>query len=43
MLGPLYHTDGRSFLGSLWTTFTTCRYVEEDPKAPGAMKWAELN
>ncbi|KAF3761354.1 hypothetical protein M406DRAFT_347801 [Cryphonectria parasitica EP155] len=39
-LGKLYHRDDRSFLGQLWSVFTTCRYVEKDPDVPGAMRWA---
>ncbi|KAH6612334.1 bifunctional D12/D15 fatty acid desaturase [Chaetomium sp. MPI-SDFR-AT-0129] len=41
LLGNLYHREERSFLGQLWSTFTQCRYVEADPAAPGALKWAE--
>jgi omega-6 fatty acid desaturase (delta-12 desaturase) len=41
MLGDLYHRESRSFLVSLWTTFTQCKYVEADPAEPGALKWAE--
>lgn len=39
-LGKLYHRDDRSFLGQLWSVFTTCKYVEKDPNVPGAMRWA---
>lgn len=28
-------------MGQLWSTFTQCKYVEADPAAPGALKWAE--
>jgi omega-6 fatty acid desaturase (delta-12 desaturase) len=41
LLGDLYHRESRSFLASLWTTFTQCKYVEADPAEPGALKWAE--
>lgn len=41
-LGNLYHRDDRSFLGQLWSVFTTCKYVEKDPNVPGAMRWANL-
>jgi omega-6 fatty acid desaturase (delta-12 desaturase) len=41
LLGDLYHRESRSFLASLWTTFTQCKYVVADPAAPGALKWAE--
>ncbi|KAK3301673.1 fatty acid desaturase-domain-containing protein [Chaetomium strumarium] len=41
LLGDLYHRDDRSFIGQLWSTFTQCKYVESDPAAPGALKWAE--
>lgn len=41
-LGKLYHRDTRSFLGQLWSVFTTCKYVEKDPNEPGAMRWAGL-
>lgn len=41
-LGKLYHRDDRSFLGQLWSVFTTCKYVEKDPNVPGAMRWADL-
>ncbi len=34
-----YHKETRSFIGQLWTTWTTCRYVEADPAVPGALKW----
>ncbi|KAJ9271130.1 hypothetical protein DTO212C5_2788 [Paecilomyces variotii] len=41
LLGDLYHCEQSSFIGQLWSTFTTCRYVEDDPKVPGAMRWVE--
>lgn len=41
VVGDLYHQEKGSFLGSLWKTFTTCKYVEADPTAPGTLKWAE--
>ncbi|EAQ88866.1 hypothetical protein CHGG_05485 [Chaetomium globosum CBS 148.51] len=41
LLGDLYHREERSFMGQLWSTFTQCKYVEADPAAPGALKWAE--
>lgn len=41
-LGNLYHRDERSFLGQLWSVWTTCKYVEKDPDAPGAMRWADI-
>lgn len=41
VLGDLYHHDGRSFIGQLWQSFTTLRYVEKDPNAPGALRWAK--
>ncbi|KAL2131185.1 hypothetical protein VTI74DRAFT_5433 [Chaetomium olivicolor] len=40
LLGDLYHREERSFIGSLWTTFTKCKYVEADPAVPGALIWA---
>ncbi|GAB1320883.1 Fatty acid desaturase domain-containing protein [Madurella fahalii] len=40
LLGDLYRRDDRSFLGQLWSTFTKCKYVEEDPAVPGTLKWA---
>ncbi|KAI1394397.1 fatty acid desaturase-domain-containing protein [Hypoxylon trugodes] len=41
LLGDLYHSDERSFMGSLWETSRTCQYVENDPSNPGVMKWHE--
>ncbi|KAK3990141.1 putative delta(12) fatty acid desaturase [Cladorrhinum sp. PSN332] len=41
VIGDHYHKETGSFLGSLWHTFTKCKYVVEDPAAPGALKWAE--
>ncbi|KAK7749082.1 hypothetical protein SLS62_008477 [Diatrype stigma] len=41
LLGDLYHSDDRSFMGQLWTTYNTCKYVEKDPSNPGAMRWAQ--
>lgn len=41
ILGDLYHSDNRPFMQALWTNFTTCKYVEKDPKVPGAMRWAD--
>ncbi|KAK4198061.1 fatty acid desaturase-domain-containing protein [Triangularia verruculosa] len=43
VVGDLYRQEKGSFLGSLWKTFTTCKYVEADPNEPGALKWAESN
>ncbi|KAK3374805.1 fatty acid desaturase-domain-containing protein [Podospora didyma] len=43
LLGPLYHKESRSFIGQLWETWTTCKYVEADPAVPGALKWATKN
>ncbi|KAH8879327.1 hypothetical protein GQ53DRAFT_756130 [Thozetella sp. PMI_491] len=40
LLGDLYHRNDKAFMGQLWQTFTTCRYVEKDPKVPGAMRWS---
>ncbi|KAK1751276.1 fatty acid desaturase-domain-containing protein [Echria macrotheca] len=40
VVGDLYHRESRSFIGQLWETFTTCKYVEEDPAMPGVLKWA---
>ncbi|KAI1264403.1 fatty acid desaturase-domain-containing protein [Xylariaceae sp. FL1019] len=40
LLGDLYHADEQAFMGSLWTTWNTCKYVEKDPSNPGAMRWA---
>ncbi|KAL2123784.1 hypothetical protein VTJ04DRAFT_149 [Mycothermus thermophilus] len=42
LLGDLYRCEKGSFIGSLWTTFTKCKYVEADPTVPGALKWAGL-
>lgn len=39
MLGDLYHSAPGSFYGDLWTTFSHCKYVENDPAMPGVMKW----
>ncbi|KAI8965196.1 fatty acid desaturase-domain-containing protein [Daldinia sp. FL1419] len=41
LLGDLYHSDERSFMGQLWETSRTCQYVENDPANPGVMKWAQ--
>ncbi len=41
LLGDLYHREERSFLGQLWESWTTCKYVEADPAAPGTLKWAK--
>lgn len=41
VLGDLYHSDNRPFMQALWSNFTTCKYVEKDPKVPGAMRWAD--
>ena len=40
LLGPLYYSDERSFMGQLWETHNKCKYVEADPNTPGVMKWA---
>lgn len=40
LLGPLYHQEKRSFMSQLWSTWTSCKYVEQDPHVPGAMRWA---
>ncbi|KAI9152043.1 Oleate hydroxylase FAH12 [Paramyrothecium foliicola] len=34
LLGDLYHSDERSFLGQLWSNFGTLKYVENDPNCP---------
>lgn len=39
ILGDLYNLDERSFVGQLWSAFTTLRFVEPDASHPGAMKW----
>ncbi|KAI5921528.1 Delta(12) fatty acid desaturase [Camillea tinctor] len=39
LLGDLYHSDERSFVGSLWETTRDCQYVEKDPNAPGVLRW----
>ena len=39
LLGDLYHYEGSSFMSQLWQTFTTCKYVEENPQIPGQMRW----
>lgn len=39
MLGDLYHKDERSFYGQLWSVFNNCKYVENEPKMPGVMRW----
>ncbi|KAK3313704.1 fatty acid desaturase [Apodospora peruviana] len=41
LLGPLYHREDRSFIGQLWSTWTTCKAVEADPQVPGALKWVK--
>ncbi|KAJ3963185.1 hypothetical protein N0V92_000009 [Colletotrichum tropicale] len=41
LLGDLYHSDERSFLGQLWSVFGTLKYVENDPTCPGRMRWAK--
>ncbi|RYP04770.1 hypothetical protein DL765_010070 [Monosporascus sp. GIB2] len=41
LLGDLYHSDERSFMGQLWSTWNTCKYVEKDPSNPGAMRWVQ--
>ncbi|KJR89033.1 omega-6 fatty acid desaturase (delta-12 desaturase) [Sporothrix schenckii 1099-18] len=41
LLGNLLHRETRSFVGQLWSTWKTCKYVVPDPSVPGAMKWAE--
>ncbi|KAI0836621.1 fatty acid desaturase-domain-containing protein [Hypoxylon sp. FL0890] len=41
LLGDLYHSDDRSFMGQLWEVSRTCQYVEKDPSDPGVMKWAQ--
>ncbi|KAJ4287453.1 hypothetical protein N0V88_007639 [Collariella sp. IMI 366227] len=40
LLGDLYHREESSFVGSLWRTWTKCKYVEADPAVPGALIWA---
>ncbi|KAI6784103.1 delta(12) fatty acid desaturase [Emericellopsis cladophorae] len=41
ILGDLYHRDDRSFLGQLWSCFTTLHCVDYDESkyGRGAMKW----
>ncbi|KAI0179467.1 fatty acid desaturase-domain-containing protein [Hypoxylon sp. FL1284] len=41
LLGDLYHSDDRSFMGQLWDTSRSCQYVENDPTNPGVLKWAQ--
>ncbi|KAK5655726.1 hypothetical protein OQA88_5263 [Cercophora sp. LCS_1] len=41
VIGNLYHKETRSFIGQLWSTWTTCRYVEKDPAVPGALRWGK--
>ncbi|KAI0095439.1 fatty acid desaturase-domain-containing protein [Hypoxylon sp. NC0597] len=41
LLGDLYHSDDRSFMGQLWEVSRSCQYVEKDPSNPGVMKWAQ--
>ncbi|CEJ91503.1 hypothetical protein VHEMI07207 [[Torrubiella] hemipterigena] len=41
VIGDLYHREPSSFLGSLWNTFSKCKYVESDPDHHGAMRWAK--
>ncbi|KAI1501036.1 Delta(12) fatty acid desaturase [Biscogniauxia marginata] len=41
LLGDLYHSDERSFMGQLWETTRDCQYVESDPTKPGVLKWAK--
>lgn len=36
-----YHKEERSFLGQLWSTWNTCKYVEADPAVPGTLKWGK--
>ncbi|KAK7423069.1 hypothetical protein QQZ08_009236 [Neonectria magnoliae] len=40
LLGGLYCRDDLPFLRQLWTTFTQCKYVEEDDADPGTVRWA---
>ncbi|KAK6078453.1 fatty acid desaturase [Seiridium cupressi] len=39
MLGDLYHRDERSFYGQLWSVFNNCKYVENEPRMPGVLRW----
>ncbi|KAI1641233.1 Delta(12) fatty acid desaturase [Biscogniauxia mediterranea] len=41
LLGDLYRSDERSFMGQLWETSRDCQYVEKDPNNPGVMRWAK--
>ncbi|KAI1491645.1 Delta(12) fatty acid desaturase [Biscogniauxia mediterranea] len=41
LLGDLYRSDERSFVGQLWETSRDCQYVEKDPNNPGVMRWAK--
>ncbi|KAK3339977.1 fatty acid desaturase-domain-containing protein [Lasiosphaeria hispida] len=41
LLGDLYHRDDRSFMGQLWSVWSTCKYVEKDPAVPGALRWGK--
>ncbi|CAH0042914.1 unnamed protein product [Clonostachys rhizophaga] len=40
LLGRLYRRDNSPFLWQLWTTFNSCKFVEDDAEEPGAAKWA---
>jgi fatty acid desaturase len=41
LLGDLYYSDDRNFLGQLWSVFGSLKYVENDPNCPGALRWAK--
>lgn len=41
VVGQHYHKETRSFIGQLWSTWNTCKYVEKDPHVPGALIWGK--
>jgi bifunctional Delta-12/omega-3 fatty acid desaturase len=41
VVGNHYHKETRSFIGQLWSTWNTCKYVEADPHVPGALIWGK--
>ncbi|KAK0623817.1 bifunctional D12/D15 fatty acid desaturase [Immersiella caudata] len=41
VIGNHYHKETRSFIGQLWSTWKTCKYVEADPHVPGALIWGK--
>lgn len=39
VLGDLYTRDDRSFMGQLWSVWTTCKFVDKDETKPGTLTW----